>query len=776
MKTDQSLHQQALMFEGKDHWHLNTDKDVTFSDGPNGLRIEDEDGIGFNHSKEATVFPTEACVGCSFDRDLLEEFGRLLAEECICEKVDVVLGPGVNIKRSPLCGRNFEYFSEDPVLSGEYAAAYIQGVQSKGIGTSLKHFAANSRELGRQVADSIMDERTLQEIYLRQFEIAVKKGHPWTLMAAYNQLNGVHCCENEELFKEARGWGFDGMILSDWGGVADPIRSIANGLNLEMPGPSGSSALIEKAVKEGRLPRTVLQQSSDYMNAFVEKCGHYTSAEYDQNKHDEFCERAAEESIVLLKNNHILPLKKTEKTAVIGPLAMHPCIQGTGSSKVNAIDQDSLLQALDKEKIPYAYAQGFSMDSENIDQEMQKEALAISEGCSHVIVMVGEQEKRGGEGFDRSSMDLAVNQDTLIRALIHAGRKVIAIVQTGSPVTLPWRSEAQAIVAEYAAGARSGAALKSILYGDADPSGHLAETWPLRSEDIPSSRYYSSDVLQCQYREAIFTGYRYYDTFSVPTAYPFGYGLSYTEFAYSDLQISHEKDSVHVSVKVKNTGSREGRTAVQLYVGMKDSRIARAAKELKDFASVALQAGEEKEVQFDLGFSAFDYYDVRQHQFQTEQGTYQIMIGKSVQDIVLQGEIEMEGVQDPYSTIKKTMIQHDAGMVYVSDEAFACMLEHQIPTRRSPRPFTPDTTIRELKACGLGKFINAAAKKILTMDVMHGVDDASVFNAPIRQMLWLKEYYTWDTVYAAADYLNHHGLKEWNRLLKTLKKRSVKEP
>lgn len=764
------------MFEGKDHWHLNMEKDVTFSDGPNGLRIEDQDGIGFNHSKEATVFPTEACIGCSFDRDLLKEFGRMLAEECISEKVDVVLGPGVNIKRSPLCGRNFEYFSEDPVLSGEYAAAYIQGVQSMGIGTSLKHFAANSRELGRQVADSIIDERTLHEIYLRQFEIAIKKGHPWTLMAAYNQLNGVHCCENEKLFKEARSWGFDGIILSDWGGVADPIRSLANGLNLEMPGPSGSSELIEKAVNTGRLPRAVLQKSADYMHAFAEKCDRYTVAEYDQKKHDEFCERAAEESIVLLKNNHVLPLKKTEKIAVIGPLAMHPCIQGTGSSKVNAKDQDSLLQALDEEKIPYAYVQGFSMDSENIDQDMQNEALSISEGCSKVIVMVGEQEKRGGEGFDRSCMDLAVNQNTLIRELIHAGRKVIAVVQTGSPVTLPWRCEAQAIVAEYAAGARSGAALKSILYGDADPSGHLAETWPLRSEDIPSSRYYATDVLQCQYREAIFTGYRYYDTFSVPTAYPFGYGLSYTEFSYSGLKIRHEEETVHVSLKVKNIGACEGRASVQLYVGMKNSRIARAAKELKDFASVPLQAGEEKEVKFALGSAAFDYYDVHQHQFQTEQGIYQIMIGKSVQEIILQGEIEMKGVLDPYSAIQKKMIQHDAGMMYVTDESFASMLEHQIPARRSPRPFTPDTTVRELKACGLGKFINAAAKKILTMDVMHGVDDASVFNAPIRQMLWLKEYYTWETVYAATDYLNHHGLKEWHRLLKTLKKRSVEEP
>lgn len=769
MKNDRTVKQQAKLFEGRDHWHLNSEKDVTFSDGPNGLRIEDEEGLGFTHSKKATAFPTASCAGCSYDRDLMEEYGRMIAEECISEKVDVILGPGVTTKRSPLCGRNFEYYSEDPVLSGEYAASYIKGVQSKGIGTSLKHFAGNSRELARQAVDSVMDQRTLHEIYLRQFETAVRKAHPWTLMAAYNRLNGIYCCENKELLQEARSWGFDGLFISDWGGVADPVRSLESGLNLEMPGPTGSASVIVKAVEKGKVSKECLEESTQYMDRFIDRCGRYTVKDYDQNEHDAFAQKAAEESIVLLKNEGILPLKQTDRIAVIGPFAQHPFIQGYGSSKVNPVHQDSLLSDLDAQGTAYTYAQGFSLENEEIDETLHDQAMKAAEGKDKVIVILGELPGSGGEGFDRTTMDLPFNQNTLVRDLIHACRHVIIVLQTGAPVTMPWREMADGIIVEYAAGQKSGAALRSVLYGEVDPSGHLAETWPLRSEDNPSSRYFDNEILQSQYREGIFCGYRYYDTFQIPTAYSFGYGLSYTEFSFADLQAEDREDGVHVSVKVTNTGAVDGRAVVQIYAGMKDSRIARASKELKDFASVPLKAGEEKEVQLLIDRSLFQYYDVRTKSWQVEKGTYQIMAGRAVNDIVLTDEVMLEGIEDAYSTLQKSFIQHDAGMVYVSDHDFAQMLGYEIPKIRSARPFTANTTIRELKESGFGRFVNYAISKILKLKMWHNIDDASVFNAPIRQLLWLKDHYSWDTVNAAVSYLNHHGGREFMDVIRNLK-------
>lgn len=771
MKIDPHIEEQLKMYEGKDHWHLNTKKAVTFSDGPNGLRIEDQIGIGFNHSKQATVFPTAACVGCSWDRELLHEYGGILAEECMHENVDVILGPGVNTKRNPKCGRSFEYFAEDPVLSGEYAAAYIKGVQEKGIGTSLKHFAGNSCELGRQVQDSIMDERTLHELYLRQFETAVKKAHPWTIMAAYNRLNGVYCCENKELFEEARSWGFQGIFVSDWGGVSDPVHSIKAGLNVEMPGPDGAAEILAEAAAKGDLSEECIKESSAYLDAFVERCGRYPRKAFDQMKHDDFCEKSAEESIVLLKNEHVLPLQAADSLAVIGPFAVHPCIQGSGSSQVNAKDQDWFLKALDESGIHYTYAPGYQLDSEDVSEDLQEQALQAVIGKNKVIFFAGELSKSSGEGLDRTSMDLPLNQNALLRDLIHQGCHVIVVIQTGSPVTLPWRDMAGGIVLEYAAGSRSGIALKNILYGDVNPSGHLAETWPMREEDVPGHRYFDVSPLQSQYREGIFCGYRYYDTFAVPAAYSFGYGLSYTEFAFQNLKISREGKDVRVQLTVKNIGEQDGRAVVQLYVRMQNSHIARANKELKDFASVSLQVQEEKEVSFVLKKDAFAYYDVKRHSWQIEKGTYQIMLGRAVNDIILQGEIVMDGIEDACSTLDRSYIHYSEGTMYVKDEDFARMLGHAIPVVRSSRPFTPDTTIRELKACGLGRVVNYAVARIMHCLEMNGVDKESVYNAPIRQMLWLREHYTWKTVYAATAYMNHHGRRELKMLLPSLKKK-----
>ena len=765
MVMKNSILDQAKLFEGKDHWHSNGKPNITFSDGPNGLRIEDSKGIGFVHSKEATLFPTAVSAACSFDRSLLRKYGELLAEECMSEKIDVILGPGVNTKRSPLCGRNFEYFSEDPVVSGECAAAYIQGVQSKGIGTSLKHFAGNSRELARQVQDSVIDDRALQELYLKQFEIAIRKSHPWTLMAAYNRLNGVFCCENRALFEQAKTWGFDGVFISDWGGVSDPVKSIESGLNLEMPGPTGSAAVVVKAVDDGKLSAASVIESAQHFAAFQKRCGNYKMQAFDQKEHDAFCEKAAEESIVLMKNQNVLPMHPTEKIAVIGPYALHPCIQGSGSSQVNAKQQDNFLSALREDDIHYVYTEGYSTKKDEIDEALVSAAMAAAKDADKIIIFTGESQQSAGEGFDRTSMNLPMNQNAIICELAHVYQNVIVVLQTSAPVAMPWRNLAAGIVCEYEAGAKSGIALKKILYGDVNPSGHLAETWPLRKEDVPCCRYYDRDVMQTQYRESIYVGYRFYDTFQVPVAYPFGYGLSYTTFTYQNLKIVQRNYGIHVSFEITNTGDMDGRTVVQVYSGMKDSRIARATKELKGFDSIFLHAQQTREVQIEIERAAFAYYDTKRNSWEIESGKYQILVGSSCEEIHLQGEIELSGIEDPYATMQKSYIQYEEGMVYVNDEDYAKILGHKIPESSPILPFTPDTTVRDLKVKGLGKFINFAIEKIIAGKSLHGVDKASVYNAPIRQMLWLKEHFSWKTVYAVTAYLNHHGLKEWQRMI-----------
>ncbi|MBR0478539.1 MAG: glycoside hydrolase family 3 C-terminal domain-containing protein, partial [Solobacterium sp.] len=579
-------------------------------------------------------------------------FGQVLADECIRDGVDILLGPGINHKRSPRCGRNFEYFSEDPILSSELASGYIQGLQSCGIAACVKHFAANSRETGRLVQDSVVDERTLQEIYLYQFERVIRQARPWSIMAAYNQLNGAYCCENEELLKDIlrKQWGYDGTVISDWGAVSDPLQSAKNGLNIEMPGPDhGTADALLEGIKQGTLSEAALRESTEYIRKLVERCSHKTDRDPEVD-HFAFAQELAERSAVLLKNEGVLPLKQ-ERIALIGAFAEKPRYQGAGSSKVHCLSVDSLKGTLEEAGLPFVYAQGYRTDSDDSDPVLIKEALEAAEQCDTVVLMLGLPDGKEAEGFDRPHLSLPENQNRLVEHILQVNRNVIVVLQCGAPVTVPWAEDVKGILLMYLSGCRGGKALKRLLYGEVNPSGKLAETFPLREEDVPCEPFYDNDLLQVQYREGIFTGYRYYSTFGKEVRWPFGYGLSYTAFRYDGFTVSTDNERLYAEVTLTNTGTCTGRETVQVYAGLPESRIARPSIELKGFTTVELSPGETRTVIVEIPLEDLKYWDVQEHSRLLETGVYTLYAASSSQDLLLKAQIALEGTAEPYSTL-----------------------------------------------------------------------------------------------------------------------------
>lgn len=770
MKNRLTVKEEALLFGGRDKWctYSIPDKDIPSirtSDGPNGLRIEISDNeLGFGQAKPATALPTASLMACSFDQKLIYEYGTILAEECMQEGIDIILGPGVCHKRSPLCGRNFEYFSEDPLLSGKEAAAYIQGVQSKGIGTSLKHFAGNSREFARLVADSIIDERTLHEIYLKQFMIAIREGHPWTIMTAYNLLNGTYCAENKALMEEARKEGFDGAFISDWGGVSDPVASAAAGLSLEMPGGNiGIQKCIEKGIEDGTLKKEQLDQDIDYLLHTVDKCSHYERKKYDRNAHLAFARKAAEQSAVLLKNeDDILPLKKEESIALIGAFAKNPVTGAAGSANVLPYAEDNLYMALKERNIPFQYEPGYGFNNE---ESLRKRAVSLAETKDKVILVCGLMEGIESEGYDRKNMRLPSSQLALIEEVTKVNPNVVIILECGAPVELPFVSNVKGILLMYLAGCQSGKACASLLYGDVNPAGRLAETWPKKLEDTPSYHNFSQYVHSVQYRETIYTGYRYYDTFDIPVCFPFGYGLSYASFTVSDMQVKEKDHALLITLKVKNTGHTDGADVIELYAGMKESRIAREKKWLIGFDKVYLKAGEEKEVTVTTDIDALKYYDVKLHQMSLEEGNYTIMGCASVSEILCKEDIYLSGNTEPYSTIQKSYFHVEEDGLQVRKSDFETMLGKKIPDEEEMKPFNADTTIGELSRKKLGKVVNWVVHLVVRYGNISGVDDESVRVMPLRQLLFI-DGASWDLVNDIASYMNKH---EWSRLHKIIK-------
>ncbi len=685
-----TLEEKAAFLSGKGEWNtrdiprLNIPS-VYCADGPHGIRKQAGAGdhLGLNESLPATCFPTAATIANSWDEELGKEIGKALGEEASVLDVQVLLGPGLNIKRSPFCGRNFEYFSEDPYLAGKMAASYIRGIQSQGVYACPKHFAVNSQELRRMAMNSVLDERTLREIYLTGFEIAVKEGGAKATMTSYNQVNGTYANENKHLLLDIlrKDWGFDGIVITDWGGSNDHVKGVQAQSNLEMPTPGLDSARqIAAAIQDGNLTMEELDICVDSLLDAVLELKDKTGSKkekFDEQRHHDLARQAAVESAVLLKNtDNILPLKAGCKVAVIGDFAVEPRYQGAGSSMVKPI----FIETIEKSIVDYrlqvtGVSRGYKRTGET-DEVLKNEALNLAAKADVVLYCFGLDEMSEVEGMDRSHMRIPQNQIELLQAMVQVNDKIIGILSAGASIEMPWHTCCKAILHGYLSGQAGASAMLDILSGKANPSGRLAESYPVRYEDTPAFRYFPSTERNAEYRESIYVGYRYYDTSSVRVQYPFGFGLSYTEFTYTDLQVDKEG----IRVLITNTGDRDGAEVVQMYVGLQNAIVFRPAKELKGFKKIFLKAGESREVQIPFDDKTFRYWNIRTNQWEVEMGTYQIMVGSSISDIRLVKELKMEGTTSKYPYNPAELPYYYTGIIqHISDPEFEALLGHPIP-------------------------------------------------------------------------------------------------
>lgn len=673
-----TLEEKASLCSGADFWHTKAIDRLNIpaamvSDGPHGIRKQENlaDHMGVAESIKAIGFPTASAMACSFDRNLLHKVGDALGEECVAEDLAVLLGPGINMKRSPICGRNFEYYSEDPVVAGELGAAFVNGVQEHGVGTSLKHFAANNQEWRRMSISAEIDERTLREIYLAAFETVVKKAQPWTIMCSYNRINGVYSCENDWLLNKVLRdeWGFEGLVMTDWGAMDERVPSLKAGLDLEMPDCHGETdKLIVKAVQSGELEESVLDTAVERILTMVDK---YLTARkdidpasmvhplpssvergYDVAAHHALARTTAEQSAVLLKNEDILPLQKDKKIAFIGEFAKVPRIQGGGSSHINNTSVES---ALDAAGDSVSYAQGFHIDEETTDETLLQEAITLAKESDVAVIFAGLPDSFESEGFDRTHLNMPANQNELIARISEVQPNVVVVLHSGSPIAMPWLDKVAGVLQMYLAGQASGGAAVNLLFGDATPCGKLAETFPLHLEDNPSYLNFPGNREKVCYQEGVFIGYRYYDKKKMDVLFPFGYGLSYTDFTYSNMKVTvngknaadvdviKETDEIVVSADITNTGNCDGAEIVQLYIKNPVVYEIRPEKELRDFAKVFLKAGETKTVTFTLNARAFSYYETRIHDWYAESGDYEILLASSSRDIRLQYTVSITG-------------------------------------------------------------------------------------------------------------------------------------
>ena len=694
-----TLEEKVALCSGKDGWYLKgVDRlgvpEIMLTDGPHGLRKHNPEGkFKLENSIPATCFPPAVTSACSWDPELLYEMGVAIGEECLQEKVSVILGPGVNMKRSPLCGRNFEYFSEDPLLAGELAAGWINGVQSQGIGTSLKHFAVNSQEKKRLAIDSVVDERALREIYLTAFEIAVKKAQPWTIMTAYNKVNGTYCSENRHLVKEILKdeWGFEGIAVTDWGAANDRILGIENGNELEMPSSNGYyDKKICTAVRNGKLSESVVDEAADRMLTLIKKseANLKDSYTYDKEAHHKLAAKIHSQSMVLLKNeDNILPISKDKKIAVIGEMARAPRYQGAGSSLINPTKISDSFDGLLEKGYTLNFAPGYNKKKDEIMPAMFADACKVAEKADIALVFIGLTEEYESEGYDREHMNLPETHNKLVEEILKVNENVIVVLSGGSPVTMPWLGKVKGLINSYLGGQACGIAIADIVSGDVCPSGKLAETYPLSISDTPCSKYFPGTKRLAEHTESIYIGYRYYDTAEKDVLFPFGYGLSYTQFKYSNLKLSKKKikdtDTLTVSYKIKNVGNCDGAEISQVYVSDKESAIFRPAKELKGFKKVFLKAGEETTVEIELSKRAFAFYNAEAASWQVESGDFEILVGASSRDIKLTSNVFVESADNfPVPDYRETALSYyGANIKAVPDKEFEAILGRPIPDR-----------------------------------------------------------------------------------------------
>ena len=747
-----TLEEKAAICDGADFWHLKGMEKYGFPsimvcDGPHGLRKKDysKTGDSLSNSVPAISYPTAATTAASWDPELLYEMGVALGKKCLKEEVGVLLGPGINMKRSPLCGRNFEYFSEDPILAGELAAGFIEGVQSQGVGTSLKHFCANSQETRRMTCDSVVDERALREIYLTAFEIAVKKAKPWTVMNSYNKINGFHGSENKhtqtEILRDE--WGYDGVVVSDWGAVNDRVLGFNNGNDLEMPSSSGAGTKkIVDAVRSGAISEETLNERALNMLNLIKKAVDGAKPGYAYNDADDqpFARKVAAQSMVLLKNNGILPLKKNGKVAVIGELARTPRYQGAGSSHINPTKLDNALEELQKIGYDVEFAKGYELKGKKAKKnaELAAEAAQVAARCENVILFIGLTDEYEAEGFDRTHMNLPAAHDALVNEILKVNKNVIVVLAGGSPVEMPWNDGVAAILNSYLGGQAGAGAVADIVSGAVNPSGKLPETYPMVYTDTPAVNNFPGNPASVEYRESVYIGYRYYDKAKKAVRYPFGFGLSYTTFEYSDIKLDktamNENDILTVSFRVKNTGDVAGYEIAQLYVADKESTIYRPEKELKAFKKVWLNPGEIKEISLTLNKRAFAFYNVNINDWCVESGDFEILVGASSADIKLSATVNVSGTTENIPDYSAVAPAYYTGNVQnVPTEQFIAVLGRELP----PTNYDPNRKLSicdTFESCACTKN-GARFYKLLSTVIPAGFAQAIALQTPFRDFI-----------------------------------------
>ena len=704
-----TLEEKASLCVGKDYWNsenierLNIPS-IKMSDGPHGLRVQRENGdnLGVNKSEVAICYPSSATIANSWDKNVAYKFGKTLGEEAKSENVNIVLGPGVNIKRSPLGGRNFEYFSEDPYLTGIMATQYVKGLQSNNVGACVKHFAVNNQENRRRTVNVVVDERTLREIYLKAFEMIVKEANPWSVMSAYNKLNGKYCTENEVLLNILKKeWNFDGIVITDWGAENDRVKGLLAGNELEMPGGRGNGKEeIIQAVKEGKVSEEYLNEIVDRILNIAFKCK-VIEHNYNKEEHHEIAMKLAQESIVLLKNeNNILPINK-RKIALIGDMAKNPRYQGAGSSTINPYKVENAYDCFIQNEIEVDYAKGYNRIETDEDKELINQAVEVAKNKDVVILFLGLTENYESEGMDRTNLEIPKNQIKLIESIYSANQNIIVVLSNGAPITMEWKDKAKAIITGYLGGESGAKAMVNCILGKVNPSGKLAETYPIKLEDTPCFNNFPGTEVSVEYKEAIYVGYRYYDKNNIKVLYPFGYGLSYTTFEYSNLNV---KNNI-VSFKIKNTGKVKGKEIAQVYVSQCNPTIFKPLKELKGFAKVELEPDEEKEVNITLDDSAFQYYNVQNKKWEIESGEYKILVGKSCESIELECKIHIDS-KDEKPEADFPEVYRNGKIQNVTDEDFEKLLGQKIPDRYIKlEDISEENTLEQIKNTKVGKVI-----------------------------------------------------------------------
>ncbi|MBM3137559.1 MAG: glycosyl hydrolase [Chloroflexi bacterium] len=729
-----TLEEKATLVSGGDFWNTAAIRrlaipTVMMTDGPHGLRKEvGTPGAGLSNSIPATCFPTASCLASSWDRDLVYDVGKAIAEEALEEGVSVVLGPGANIKRSPLCGRNFEYFSEDPYLCGEMARYWIEGMQSQGVGASLKHFAVNNQETRRMTIDAVVDERALREIYLRGFEIAVRKSKPWTVMAAYNRLNGEFCAEHSTLLDQIlrEEWGFEGLVVSDWGATNDRVAGLRAGLDLEMPGvPNGNTGLIIAAVQSGELDEKVLDQRARQVLELVVRSRDRIPEgfRYDLEAHHDLARRAAAEGAVLLKNeNKLLPLSSDLKIAMIGEFAKDPRYQGSGSSSMNPSRLDTLYGEMEKlfEPNQLLYSPGYESRDLQPHQVLIEEAVQIARKAEVAVVCVGLPDITEVEGLDRQHLRLPEAHNALIEAIAEACPHVVVVLSNGAPVEMPWEPRVDAILEGYLGGQAGAGALADILLGKTSPSGKLAETFPLRLEDNPSHNHFPSGPRTVEYRESIYIGYRFYDKMDKDVLYPFGHGLSYTTFEYSGLTLKQNsiqpQEPLRLSFFIENKGDVEGMETAQVYIHDRVSSVFHPEKELAGFAKVSLKPGEKKKVELELDENALAFFSPARSEWVVEPGEFEILVGASSRDIrmravvIVHGKEPQQGQSVPKGLDQYNNLPTDGNF---SAQGFEALLGQPLPDNSHERRghYTVNTPIVDMCETPLGRVLSKYMQK-----------------------------------------------------------------